>query len=256
MVIESNDLSIYGKYFSVVVADTPMLMHDVYRLRYQVYCIEHGFERLEDHVSGLESDPYDRHSVHAALIHRQTGRVCGCVRMILPTTVSCLPIYELVREPRSRSALCRLPRLTTAEVSRYAISKVFRRRSDETEYPDVYCSILNPSERRRLLPHITLGLMLAVATLSCRHGITHLAGVMSPALIRVLRNCGMSFTPLGPVVEHHGSRQPCVAAVDDLLDDIRRKNPGYFDFIRSGLLSHSQCSSLASQVSALTCPAQ
>jgi N-acyl amino acid synthase of PEP-CTERM/exosortase system len=76
---DSNGIAVYGKYFSVVLADTPMLMEEVYRLRYQVYCNEQGFERPDDHASGLETDGYDHHSVHAALIHRDTGQVCGCV---------------------------------------------------------------------------------------------------------------------------------------------------------------------------------
>ena len=45
----------------------------------------------------------------------------------------------------------------------------------------------------------------------------------------------MEFQPIGPLIEHHGTRQPCSASVVDLLDGVEAKNPAYFDIIRSGL---------------------
>ena len=42
----------YNRYFEVVRASTPELMEEVFRLRYQVYCIEHNFEKAE--VGGVD----------------------------------------------------------------------------------------------------------------------------------------------------------------------------------------------------------
>jgi N-acyl amino acid synthase of PEP-CTERM/exosortase system len=229
--LDENQADVYGRYFSVMRADTPELQQQVYRLRYQVYCIEHAFENPHDHFAEQEIDEYDCHSVHAVLVHRPSGSVCGCVRLILPGGGSPLPITRFVPD----HAAAALPTRRMAEVSRYAVSKAFRRRTEESEYPDVHFGDLEPSELRRLVPHITVGLMLAVATLSEHCGISHLAAVMAPALLRLLRTCGMEFVTVGPLVEHHGVRQPCFAAVADLLAGVKAANPAYFEIIRRGL---------------------
>jgi hypothetical protein len=49
-----------------------------------------------------------------------------------------------------------------AEISRYAISKSFRRRKGETGFPDVGYSPLDAETSRRLMPHLTLGLMRGI----------------------------------------------------------------------------------------------
>ena len=235
--LDENQADVYGRYFSVVCANTPELQQQVYRLRYQVYCVEHTFENPYDHFGEQETDEYDCHSVHAALVHRSSGSVCGCVRLILPGCGSPLPIIRFVPD----HAAAALPTRRMAEVSRYAVSKAFRRRTEESDYPDVHFGDLGLSELRRLVPHITVGLMLAIATLSEHSGISHLAAVMRPALLRLLRTCGMKFVTLGPPVEHHGIRQPCFAAVADLLAGVKATNPAYFDVIRHGLARPNVC---------------
>src|SRR4051794_5248145 len=160
--LDPKDARTYGRYFGVVLADTPALLDQIFRLRYQVYCVEHEFENPQDHLAGYETDTYDCHSVHAALVHLASGNVCGCVRLILPRRGASLPITQFVSE----DAAANFGTAHVAEVSRYAVSKAFRRRTGEVDYPDVHFGELGLSEPRRMMPHITLGLMLAVAALS------------------------------------------------------------------------------------------
>jgi N-acyl amino acid synthase of PEP-CTERM/exosortase system len=198
----------------------------VHQLRHQVYCVEHHYEKPRP--DGLERDRYDKHAVHAALIERQFDTVVGCVRLVLP--LGSLPISEVV-DDRGWRVLSGYPRDTMAEVSRYAISNRLRRRAGEDEYPDVHYFDGDREERRRLLPHLTLGLMLGVAQLSVCYGITHLTAMMAPALIRLLGQFGMTFTNVGSKVDYHGVRQPCVAATADLLAGIQDRHPAYYAYI-------------------------
>jgi N-acyl amino acid synthase of PEP-CTERM/exosortase system len=237
VVFQQKDVEVYQNHFNVILANTSEIIQQVYRLRYQVYCIEHKFEDPAHHLAESETDQYDCHSAHVALIHRSSGEVCGCARVILPMGGDSLPISALIGSSAT-SALSRLPKV--GEVSRYAVSKAFRRRFDESEYPDVNSVGFRPGEQRRMWPHITLGLMSGIAMISKAYGISHLAAVMSPALLRVLRNCGMEFLSTGPLIDHHGMRQPCIAAVDDLLAGVARRNPDYFKLINSGLLQSSK----------------
>jgi N-acyl amino acid synthase of PEP-CTERM/exosortase system len=229
---DDNYRALYGKYFTVVAADTPTVLQAVYRLRYQVYCEERRFENRAAFPNGMEIDRYDADSVHAALVHLASGTVCGCVRLVLPCS-GVLPIHNIVVDEQARARLHELPLGTTAEVSRYAVSTLFRRRVGEHELADATFRNIASGECRRLLPHITIGLLVAVTRLSIAHGTSHLTAVMAPALLKLLRSLGMDFTPIGPMVQHHGTRQPCFASVADLLNGLRLRNPVYYDYVTS-----------------------
>lgn len=219
---------LYDHYFIVLPADTPELLDAAHALRYQVYCVEHRFEDPALQIDERETDCYDAHSVHAVLIARATGRVVGCVRLILPFGPdSCsLPIRDLLT-PVDRSRLDEFGPDRTAEISRYAISKLYRRRQGESLYPDVDFPDLPPTELRRLVPHMSLGLLQGVARVASSHGITTVCAAMAPPLLRLLEQLGMAFERLGPIIDCHGLRQPCVAECEQLLAGMASRNPDY-----------------------------
>jgi hypothetical protein len=45
-------LSCYRQHFEIVRADTPSLLDEAYRLRYQVYCVEKTMKTLIDRRTG------------------------------------------------------------------------------------------------------------------------------------------------------------------------------------------------------------
>jgi hypothetical protein len=57
---------------------------------------------------------------------------------------------------------------------------------------------------------------------------------MEPRLLRLLRSTGLDFQPVGPLVEHHGIRQPVYANVDKLLGTLSYEYPEIWDFITEG----------------------
>ena len=228
---------LYDRYFTVVTASTPELLDAAHVLRYQVYCVEHPFENPDEHPSGREIDQYDSHSVHAVLIGRSSEAVVGCVRLILPAhaaAMSDLPVRRLLSgAARARLDACDPTR--TAEISRYAVSKSLRRREGEELYPDVSlgeeAGKLTADDLRRLAPHLSLGLLRGVATLASAQGITTLCAAMAPSLLRLLKRFGLQFEPLGPPVEYHGTRQPCIAACSQLLTGMADQQPDYYPIV-------------------------
>src|SRR6266436_1796399 len=91
--------STWDRYFEVVpAAFTPGLLDEVYKLRYQVYCVEHSFEDAADHPTGRETDCHDPFSQHVALVCRSSGEVVGTGRLIFPSgqAVPCLPLLALL----------------------------------------------------------------------------------------------------------------------------------------------------------------
>jgi hypothetical protein len=51
--------------------------------------------------------------------------------------------------------------------------------------------------------------------------ITALVAVMEPALLRTLARVGLYFEPIGPLVDYHGLRQPCIAEIATLVKNSR-----------------------------------
>ncbi len=239
---EATLQDVYHRWFRVVRADTPALREAAYRLRYQVYCVENAFEDPAENPGGMETDEFDARSVHSLLFHRPTDQVAGAVRLVLPdpdNPTGSLPISRVCGH-RALSDPIRLPPATTAEISRFSISKGFRRRRVDGRYPNVPGQegmLRSLVEDRRVLPHMTLGLMNAIVRMSVECGVTHWCAVMEPALLRLLARFGIRFDPLGPIVDYHGRRQPVCADADILLAGIWRESPEIWDVItESGAL--------------------
>ncbi|HTV45038.1 MAG TPA: PEP-CTERM/exosortase system-associated acyltransferase [Stellaceae bacterium] len=211
----------YDQYFAVVRARTPEQLDLAYRLRYQVYCVEHRFEDPRWHRDRREADEDDDRSAHALLLHRPSGAAAGTVRLIMPALGERprpLPIEQAL-DPVARARLGALAPQQIAEVSRFAVSKSFRRRHRDGRYgeaDDVHRDDAAATVDRRVMPFITLGLLRAVLGICLEHRVSHLAAMMEPALLRLLLRLGLVFEPLGGLVEHHGLRQPCLARLDDL----------------------------------------
>ncbi len=199
---------------SVVLADTPALKSESYRLRYQVYCVERGFE---EGGNGIEKDAADDRSRHALVIHSATQTAVGSVRVVAPGEgPSAYPMADACQSDLLRQ----LPLRTTGEVSRFAISKARRMDCSDTAM-------------------VRLGLIQGIVRLSHEMGLTHWCAIMEPALLRLLRMNAIHFAPLGPTVEYHGIRQPAYGHIRTVLDRIRREQWHVWNYITlGGLLCH------------------
>ena len=198
----------YNAHFEVVRADTRQQLDLAYRLRYRVYCVENPFEDPTRCSDGREIDDDDDRSVHTLLIHRRSGIAAGTSRLIMPRFDSSrpLPIQRILGSCELDTVHCfQLHR--TAEISRFAVSKEFRRRCGEERYPDAqfpYPPTEPDPAARRLLPHITFGLLRGILGICLEYDIAVLAALMGPALLRILTRLGLNFEPVGPLVEYHG----------------------------------------------------
>lgn len=217
-------VSSYVDHFAVVRADTPALLDEAFRLRHQVYCLENtGFEDPGEHQDGRERDIYDDRSIQALLLHRRSGAYAGTVRVILPNCDAAssrpLPIHELLAAQDKKLPSLLPPASDLAEISRFAVSKEFRRRRGEERYADAAwpSDIPSVSQERRTLPYITFGLIRAVLEICLERRVPWVAAVMEPALIRIFQRLGVNFERIGQPVEHHGTRWCCVARLADLV---------------------------------------
>jgi N-acyl amino acid synthase of PEP-CTERM/exosortase system len=215
-------LSQYNSHFDVRHAVDWIDLEQCHRMRYQVYCIENPYEDPADNPDGLEIDRFDGHAAHVLLRHKTTGKPVGAVRLILPwpgIPQNSFPIQQICAESQLIDPE-RMPLAQSAEISRFCLSKAVRR--------DLARQFDSGVE---LSPYVTLGLIRGLVQLSAEHAIRHWFIVVEPALLRFLKRLGLLFEPLGPLVEHHGMRQPCHADLDRLLAGAATLRPDVWSVI-------------------------
>lgn len=221
-------IDLYEREYLVLPADRAERRRAAHRLRYQVYCLENPFEESTAYPDRLERDEFDDHAVQSLLQRRADGAAIGTVRLILPVegrVGDSLPFLRLCRPIVPLLDLL-LPIDSMAEISRFCISKELRRR------PAIQGSGAEPSRRAASLSrYATLGLIRSLVEASVDHGITHWCLVVEPALLRFLTGLGLRFYPMGPLVDHHGLRQPCHADLAMLLDGVREQRPDVWEVI-------------------------
>jgi N-acyl amino acid synthase of PEP-CTERM/exosortase system len=225
-------IDLYHNYFEVKRAETAEDLAAAFRLRYDVYCVENPFEDPNINPVGLETDAYDATALHSLLVHRSTGEIVGTVRLILPSCGKSgmgLPLRNICDHEFLVRDNATLPWTSTAEISRFAVSKKLRQRATDRraaigEFPFEH-------DARRRSPDTSLGLMQAVIAMAFAAGVTHLCAAMEPALLRMLRRLGMHFPSLGPEIEYHGRRQPCYVHLDSGLTKTWLQRPEVWEFL-------------------------
>lgn len=230
----------FHELFAVETADSAHQIDEIHQLRYEVYCLDKAFENAESFPDGRERDQYDAHSVHGLVRHQRSRRAIAGVRLVLsqPThNPVAFPMEGLCLQAlgtAGRNALRTVPRAQVAELSRFAVSRDFRRRLGESDTPSGASDrvrYIDQAGGQRSMPYITLGLFAAIVRLSQAQGITHWMAVMEPALLRLLQRFGIRFTHVGQTVEYHGRRKPVFDDAATVLAGIRQERPDVWEFI-------------------------
>jgi N-acyl amino acid synthase of PEP-CTERM/exosortase system len=241
----NNDLiAALNQFFELVHADTDELRMQVYLLRYQVYVVETGFEadanchsHLDTHGKRIfwEQDIFDERSDHYLLRHRRTGLYAATCRLILPNRLNLDAPFPIELHCALENRVADLAiRANLAEISRFAVSKTFKRRVGEMRSAAGVADDIElylAEDERRVLPHISLGLFAAVMRMVHEHHITHCYAVMESALLRLLGRFGIIFNRIGPDVDYHGTRVPCITLAEQSLPNIKKIAPSVWDLI-------------------------
>lgn len=207
---------------------------EVYKLRYKVYCEEWGFEKPEDHQGGLETDEFDKHSIHFIGIDDKHQAI-ATVRIILNSEKG----FPFEKHCKIDVDLSNLNRDKAGEISRLAISKEYRRRvEDRFKYEgtaEYYEEVVGVSKDRRRSEEIAIGLYKCIYVESKKMGLTHWFAVMAKGLYLLLKKMGILFTPIGPDIYYHGFRAPHLGSIEDVETEVSRVNPGLLKEFREKL---------------------
>lgn len=169
------------------------LFQRILALRFDVYCRERGFENPADFPEQMESDLYDKHSIHLAAVLPETNEVIGTIRIIRHSEHG-FPLEKNFRieEKDERDKKC------LGEISRLAI-------------PKKYCQ--NFSIIEKLYDHLFHE--------SGRLGITHWYAGMAKGLPVLLKRRKIHFQKIGPEIEFHGVRAPYFLCIPEMARESR-----------------------------------
>ncbi len=232
----------FNKYFEMIPAESDELKNEVYKLRYQVYCIETGFENSTTFANEMESDEFDQQSVHYLIRHRESGIYAATTRLILPNKNNLNKLFpiEIYSSIENHEELKGIQRYYLAEASRFCVSKAFKRR--KTDYQRSLTGIAPDSEwgdntaqqEKRTYPHISIALYACAIKMSHENNIHYWYAIMEPALMRFFVTLGVNFRAIGPETDYHGRRIPCVIKISDMLKGVYEKSPMVWAMMTSG----------------------
>ena len=226
-----------------VVATTPELLDGVFRLRYQVYVDEFGYEHAGDHPDGKETDEWDPFSIHMAALNPE-GDVIGTIRLVLnsisglPTLKAVAPYYQ-DKNPQSRHI---------GEVSRLAVARSFRRRVEDgfqgvKEVLAANSSIALhsgkegefPSQDRRRQFAVVLGLFKIMYHVSKRIDLKDWYMMAEKRLWYLLKRYHILFNPVGPEMDYHGIRIPYLGHINDIESHMMKVSANLAESFQEGL---------------------
>jgi N-acyl amino acid synthase of PEP-CTERM/exosortase system len=236
----SNSIT-YDKFrFGQVIDDE--VLKDTFRMRYEVYVDEFGFENKADHPDGLETDEYENNSIHFACLN-ETDSVVGTIRLVCNSDKG-FPIEHATELsiPGQKPEPDKI-----GEISRLTVTKDLRRRKEDGMYgvesylkkkeggvlPDD--GTIPKEMEGRKNPIIVLGLYQVMFQESLRQGLTHWYMITEKKLFYALRKYGFLFHQIGEPVQYHGERVPYFANIHELLVNLKQTDEGMYDLMLTGL---------------------
>lgn len=220
-----NDLvAAFNEYFEVITVDSPELLQEVFRLRYQVLCVEQrlpGFAAL-DYPDMVEKDHDEHRAAHILLRHRPSKAYVGTVRLLLPDPAELDKPFPGQLRTQLDPALIDVSKLCsghTAEISRFALLSRFPHHTGvRGRKPADRRDLKGRRPTRRRVPHAFIGLCVGIVRMSAQNNVVHWFSVMDPSLNRLLGLYGVQLDPVGPLTDYHGQRRPYFVDVIKILN--------------------------------------
>lgn len=214
----------FSRMFELIPALDDAALEQVYRIRHDVYCRDLGWEPVRE--DGMETDEFDRHSLHI-LLRTRAGEPVGCTRLILARPQAPdhpLPFEQSCREVLDRSIVdpATLPRHTLGEVSRLAVLNTFRQRrgEDSSAVSMTEDDFGGPGPQARF-PFVPVSLYLGAAAIARRFGVEHVFVLTEPRLASHFSRIGFDIRAVGGAIEHRGTRVPSLLSSSKVVAGLR-----------------------------------
>lgn len=186
--------------YEVILADTEASRTIHRKIRYQVYCMERGFENSADFPSGEEHDRWDTHAAPFIVRQRDNGVCVAAMRLVLPYAAS-FPLETL--NCLTPGHADHIQRRQLGEISRICIIRSPHPHHHNPHLGHGFGHVIPERESQ-----VMLGLFRTVMVYGLERGIEHCYLLVTPAFARLLRRIGVVLHSVGTATEHHGLRAP------------------------------------------------
>ncbi len=219
--IQAMDLkSHFNEFFYVERINSPELLEQAFKLRYEVYIKDCGYEFHNPYGSDeIEKDSYDEHAHHCLLFHKPTNKPIGYIRLI-PYKKNCgylLPVEKFGID-FNPSMVKRLRSSAMGEISRMAIHPSFRRRLSDKRY-QFECSENSNGSRFRV-NYLPACLVLACGALMKINYIDHSVALMEYKLAVLIKKYGVVFEKIGESIQLNGTRTPFLMSGQEIYENL------------------------------------
>lgn len=224
----------FDSHYEVFLADTAESRALHHQIRYQVFCIERGFEDPEKFASGQERDRWDQWSHHFVVKDKNSGAGVAAGRIVLPTSGQ-LPVDHLGCV--TKSPVIRTGRQQVAEVSRICMV-----RGDLTSDPQLPIQGVSRAGESEVM----LGLIRAVIRYSWDNDIPYIYMLVTRPLARLLKRLGVDCTQVGENIEHRGLRAPYLIDIDASWRGLVARSGEVADMFSRHHLAYFPCAEMES----------
>lgn len=186
--------------YEVILADTEESKNIHYNLRYQIFCMEKGFEEAGKFQDEMEKDVYDDNAIH--FLVKSNNRWIGTFRLVIDQFGS-LP-FQKVSAPDSLKLI--QGDLQAAEFSRLGILRPFQKLRNGQP----------PKESFENESDVMLKMLHAARDYCRANGIGHIICFCRRSISRVLKQFGLQAHSIGTVISYRGPRIPFVFNLADI----------------------------------------
>lgn len=191
-----------NKFEYLIVNPGTQTYRDYLALRHTVFREELRRVPDLDQLSGnvrIESDMYDKHSLHVLCRSMETGAAVACARLILPSTAGLSISSRYMISLKTAISPGQI-----GEIGRLAIASKLRRYRGELSSAGLHHTSNNQSHHSNTTdkhdgPLVALGLYREIFKLARKHGISNCYAAMEPSLARLLARIGFPFQMAGPL---------------------------------------------------------
>jgi N-acyl amino acid synthase of PEP-CTERM/exosortase system len=214
----------FDETFRVCFADTPFGVALHQRIRYQVFCLDKGFEDPNAFSAALETDAWDDHAAHFIVQDKTTRQWVAATRLVLPKPGCSLPVDRMGVFDRH---CLDDPDLLVGEISRFCI---IGNRS-QLHVDDGLEPAPNSLEAwgvgaigKKQQFEVTLGMIRAAGIYALKRGINFCIMLITDAFARLLRKLGVTLRQAGPATDHRGMRTAYLVDMREAVVSMARKS--------------------------------
>lgn len=171
--ILTSPSDVFFEHFDILIPDTVELKK-VYKLRHKVFCQQMGYftNRVAKLEEAIEKDEFDDTATHCMVIHKQTSKVVGCIRLVKPNLQRKLPFSNYIPDyPVDENE---------REISRLVVCPDFRNKLNDQQISALLCNAL----------------FLAVNIIAEHEGVDSAHIFVEKIMARALRQFGFSLRPV------------------------------------------------------------